>query len=301
MKISLDALQLLDAIDVRGSFAGAAAALHRVPSAVTHAVRRLEEDLGIRLYTRVGRQAALTPAGHALLDEGRRLLRAAGELERHVQRVATGWEPELSIAVDSLIDVSTLFPLIEDFDRVGSGTRLRLTSEILGGCWDALATGRADLAIGASGDPPPGERWSQAPLGEVAFVFALAPTHPLADSDEPIAAEALARHRVIVLADTSRQLLARTVGLADGQNILTVAEPAIKLAAQLAGLGVGHLPAGLAAPHVAAGRLVSKRLAEPMPPRQLSLAWKSVARGKALAWFVERLSSPAWRKRLFER
>jgi DNA-binding transcriptional LysR family regulator len=298
MKISLDALQLLDAIDVRGSFAGAAAALHRVPSAVTHAVRRLEDDLDVKLFARAGRQAVLTPAGRALLDEGRRLLRAAGELERHVQRVATGWETELAIAVDTLIDVAALFPLIEDFDRAGSGTRLRLTSEVLGGCWDALATGRADLAIGASGDPPPGERWSQSPLGEVPFVFAVAPGHPLADAPEPLAAETVAQHRVIVLADTSRQLLARSVGLADGRDILTVADPASKIAAQLAGLGVGHLPEALARPHVAAGRLCIKRLAEPMPPRQLALAWKSAARGRALAWFVERLATPEWRARL---
>jgi DNA-binding transcriptional LysR family regulator len=42
MLISLDALQILDAIDTRGSFAAAAEALHRVPSALTHAIRKLE-------------------------------------------------------------------------------------------------------------------------------------------------------------------------------------------------------------------------------------------------------------------
>src|SRR6516225_3212541 len=50
MKISLDALAMLDAIDARGSFAAAADALHRVPSALTHAVRKLEDDLGFPLF-----------------------------------------------------------------------------------------------------------------------------------------------------------------------------------------------------------------------------------------------------------
>ena len=50
MLISLDALQILDAIDTRGSFAAAADALHRVPSALTHAIRKLEDDLAVTLF-----------------------------------------------------------------------------------------------------------------------------------------------------------------------------------------------------------------------------------------------------------
>ncbi|HQU90418.1 MAG TPA: LysR family transcriptional regulator, partial [Denitromonas sp.] len=41
---------MLDAIDTAGSFAAAARQLHRVPSALTHAVRRLEDDLGYAIF-----------------------------------------------------------------------------------------------------------------------------------------------------------------------------------------------------------------------------------------------------------
>ena len=156
MKISLESLELLDAIEVRGSFSAAAVALHRVPSAVTHAIRRLEEDLGVTLFERQGRRSVMTAAGRTLLEEGRYLLQAAGDLECRVQRVATGWENEFRIAVEGAIDIVRLLPLIAEFDHQGSGTRLRFSHEVLGGCWDALASGRADLAIGAGGDPPPG-------------------------------------------------------------------------------------------------------------------------------------------------
>ena len=50
MDISLDALQVLDAIDRKGSFAAAASSLHRVPSAVSYSVQKLEQDLGIALF-----------------------------------------------------------------------------------------------------------------------------------------------------------------------------------------------------------------------------------------------------------
>lgn len=70
LKLSLDALQILDAIDRRGSFAAAGKALHKVPSTISYTVSKLEEDLGVQLFDRVGPRAHLTPAGEALLEEG---------------------------------------------------------------------------------------------------------------------------------------------------------------------------------------------------------------------------------------
>ena len=178
MKISLDALQMLDAIDRRGTFAAAAEELFRVPSAVTHAVQKLEDELDVRLYDRAGRRATLTAAGRTLLDEGRHLLRAAADLECRVKRVATGWEAELAIALDAVLDCAALFPLLDRFYREAVGTRLRLAYEVLGGCWDALIAGRADLVVGAPGDAPAGGGYVTRPFGELRFVFAVAPGHP---------------------------------------------------------------------------------------------------------------------------
>src|SRR3569623_1505542 len=95
MNLTLESLRILDAIDRKGSFAAAALALDRVPSALTYTVRKLEEDLDVLLFDRRGHRAKLTPAGQELLSEGRNLLRAADELEQRVKRTATGWETEL--------------------------------------------------------------------------------------------------------------------------------------------------------------------------------------------------------------
>ena len=80
MKITFDLLQVIDAIDRHGSFTAAAAALHRVPSALSHAVAKLEDELGVTLFERVGRRAVLNEAGRTLLDDGRHLLRTASDL-----------------------------------------------------------------------------------------------------------------------------------------------------------------------------------------------------------------------------
>lgn len=291
MNISLDLLQLLDAIDRLGSHAAAAQHLHRVPSAVTHAVGKAEALLGFPLFVRQGRRAMLTAAGRSLLDDGRILLDAAGQAERRARQVASGWERDLTIAVDGIISIPRLLPMIAEFHAAGHGTQIRIIREVLAGCWDALLDGRADLAVGAPGDMPAGGGLATAPLGSIEFVFAIAPGHPLASLPEPLTTETLRRERAIVVADTTRTLAARTVGLLAGQPTLTVPDIESKAAAQAAGLGVGHLPRPIAEREMAAGRLVIRRTREGRPPVPLHLAWCSSHRGKALAWFRERLAA----------
>jgi DNA-binding transcriptional LysR family regulator len=303
--LTLDALQLLDAIARRGSFAAAAAELGRVPSAITYAVRKLEDDLDVLLFDRRGYRAQLTAAGEELLREGRSLLLAADELTRRVQRVADGWERELRIALDTIIPFERLLPLIDGFCGVAP-TQLRITHEVLGGTWDALLSGRADLAIGAAYDGPQpgrlGAGYKTLALGRMAMVFAVAPTHPLARLDGPLSLAELRRHRQVVVGDTSRRLTPRDVGLIGATDVLTVPSMQAKLQAQIAGLGVGYVPEPLARQAIKQGQLVVKTTegvrqnAQSAPTSQV--AWRSDARGKALAWWLEELRKPARRAAL---
>ncbi len=295
MRLSLDALVVLDTIDRRGSFSAAAEALCRVPSAITYTVQKLEQDLDVQLFDRSGHRAVLTEAGQELLREGRRLLRAAAEIEERVRRVATGFETELTLAVSDLIGVERLLPLLQRFYAQSCGTRVRLFTEVYGGVWDALAGGRADLGIGAPGEGPTGGGFTVVPLGIMSFAFAVAPQHPVAALPEPIASSDLLPYRAVSAADSSRVLAPRTSGLLSGQDVLTVPDMETRLAAQVAGLGVGFLPVWLAEREAAAGRLVIKRVAEPKPPIPLHLAWRSHHAGRALAWFVQQLREPDWR------
>lgn len=289
MKLTLDALLAVDAIERKGSFAAAAAELHRVPSALSYTVQKLEQDLDVQLFDRSGHRARLTAAGQELMQEGRQLLRAAGEIECRVKRVATGWETELRIALDIMIPAVQLFPLIAQFYAAESGTRLRLAHEVLAGTWDALASGRADLALGVSGDTPAGGGYATRMLGYKDFVFAVAPLHPLAGLPEPLKREQILAHRAVAIGDSSRNLPPRSIGLLTGQDVLTVPDLASKVAAQAAGLGCGYLPTHAAAPLIKAKRLVVKAVEEVTPVGNLYYAWRSQEKGKALRWFLQRL------------
>lgn len=289
MRLTLDALAVLDAIARKGSFAAAAEELYRVPSAITYTVNKLEQDLKVNLFDRSGHRAKLTPAGEKLLQDGRHLLRAAQELELSVKRVATGWEAELTLAMDDLIPLSKIYPLVSDFYAGNVGTQLRITTEVLGGSWEALATGCADLVIGASGEGSPGGGYATRLLGDMEFVFVVPPGHPLASATAPLTSEDILQHRAIAAADSSRNLPPRTSYLLSGQDVLTVPCMRTKLEAHRLGLGVGFVPRSLVEDDLATGRLIMKEVACPAPAPRLFIAWRGAHTGKALAWFLERL------------
>ncbi len=308
-----EALAMMDTIARTGSFAAAARELGKVPSALTYSVRQLEDALDVLLFDRSSRQAQLTAAGTELLHEGRRLLQEMDAVANRVQRVANGWEATLSISVDDVIDNTTLFELVEAFCGLCSGeavsqrhaTRLRLRSEVLSGTWETLVSGQADLAIGVPALQPNPGTIEILPLGELAFVFCVAPHHPLALATEPIDPAELVRHRAVAVADTAQRLAPITVNLLPGQDVLTVPSMQAKLMALLRGLGCGYLPEPLARPHLQAGHLVARHTTAGSYTAVLHYAWRAergpLGLGKALRWWLDQLSSPTTQRALLDR
>jgi DNA-binding transcriptional LysR family regulator len=297
LKLSLEALQIVDAIDRRGSFAKAGLELHRVPSTISYTVGKLEGDLGLQVFERNGPRIVLTPAGRELLKEGRYLLKAAADLEQRVKRVASGWETELAVGMDSMFSALALGADIEAFYQVAQRTRLRLVQETLSGAWEALLDRRIDLLAGVAGEGPAGGGYVARPIGQMRFVFAVAPGHPLAARAGPLGRAELQDQRAIVVADSARNMAPRTVGLLLGQDALTVPTMQLKYAFQLAGVGCGFLPEPCARAAIARGLLVEKQVEETRPPETFYLAWRSGDDGAALRWWRERLQQPG----LFER
>ena len=292
MRLSLEALQALDAIATEGSFAKAAEVLHKVPSALTYTMQKLESDLDVAIFDRSGKRAVLTPIGQALLEQGRELLRQADGVERRIKRLGQGWEATLNVAYDGVVPFDWMLPVVREFDTLHCGTRLKFSEETLGGVWEALIDRRADLVVGASGDMPSGygllsRDWIQLE----SFVFAVAPNHPLATRPEPLSLAEIAKHRVVVVSDSSRRLEGRTVGVQPAQDTLGVPSLSAKVAAQVAGLGAGRLPLHLAAEHIRAGRLVVKTVESEHSASTLKIAWRSGEDGRALAWLRDRLLS----------
>ena len=295
-----EALGLIDAVSRTGSMAAAARELGVVPSALTYRIRRVEDALDVLLFDRSSRQAILTEAGKELLREGNRVLNELDAIANRVKRVATGWEPQLTLAVDSIISRSTIMELCEAFFALNPPTRLKLREEALSGTLQALTSGQADLAIGVVLEPNARQNLKSKVLGNTTFVYAVAPHHPLAKTKEPITDSMMLAHRVVAVADSVQRGNGISVGLLGGQDVFTVPGMLAKLDAQMRGLGAGFLPEYLARPYIAAGRLIEKKVAQKPRVVRVSYAWCHTD-GKALKWWLEQLEKSKTRSALLER
>lgn len=288
--LTLDALRVLETIARRGSFAAAADELHRVTSAVSYTVQKLEEDLDITLFDRSGHRAKLTVAGKLLVERGRELLAESAQLVEDVRTAACGWEPRLTIALDQVYPEQLLLPLVKRFfdEQVVSGanTNIRISAEVLTGTWDALESGRADIAIGGELITLP-NTFRKQKLSSVEFIYVAAPGHKVFQHDP--SSMNPSDYRAIVIADTSRQRAARTVRVGSHQPTLTVSCFPAKIAALEAGLGIGTVPIWLVGDALARGTL--KRLPLPFASDriELFLASRVDPRGRAENWFLEQL------------
>ncbi|AOY88805.1 LysR family transcriptional regulator [Marinobacter salinus] len=288
--ITIDALKVLDAINRKGSFAGAAGELFRVPSAISYTVQKLEEDLNVAIFDRTGHRATLTPAGRYLLEEGRTLLEAAENLAHTTKQVAQGWETRLRIGFNSLLPAECLFPAIREFYELGVPVDIQVVEEVFAGAWDALQSRRVDLVVGADHFSKPAGNFKTKTIGDMPFVFAVGGEHPLASARGPLTENDISKYPAAVAADTSRSLPPGHAGIFRRQRTLTVANIDQKIAIQESGLGVGWLPLARIRRQVESGSLVIKEVSDPRQPVVLHVARHAEDQGKALMWFWRRLT-----------
>ena len=288
--LTLEAIRVLDAIDRRGSFAAAADELGKVPSALSYTVQKLEDELDAMLFDRSGHRTKFTPAGRMLLERGRVLLEAAEHLVGETRALSRGWETDITIAVDALMPVQALYPLV---DRLAeqTDTRLRFRAEVLAGSWECLEDGRADLLISSLNADIAMTGIKHQVLREEVMLYVAHPDHPLHQEPEPLADETLRRYRAIAVADTALRKPVLTYRLLDKQPRLTVSTMGEKRDALLAGLGIGTMPQRWIEEDIKAGRL---KVISPEYRHQIQvvLAWRRDTMGKAKSWLVREIPKP---------
>lgn len=301
-----ESLTMLQTIARLGSFAAAARDMGLVPSALSYRVRQMEDSLDVLLFDRSSRQAKLTAAGDELLREGMRLLNDMDSIAQRIKRVATGWESQFTVVIDTIIQQRVVMDLCQHFLEANPPTRLRLRDETLSGTQYALTSGQADLAIGVvlQEELPSGLRFEE--IGPVMqFVFAVAPGHPLATASQPLSDADVRAHRAVAVADSVPQGNGITIGLLAGQDVLTVPSMAAKLDAQLRGMGAGFLPEPLARPYIARGELVECTVLRPQRSGKIVYAWRdqpkhrtAPAGNRALQWWLSQLTHAHTRQAL---
>jgi DNA-binding transcriptional LysR family regulator len=101
-----------------GSYTAAARSLSISPSAVSKSVQRLEQHLGISLFTRTTRSLTLTPEGRELHERALRLLRDAEEIEQAAMTARSEPSGTLRIAAPLPIGVHVIAPALPAFRKL---------------------------------------------------------------------------------------------------------------------------------------------------------------------------------------
>jgi DNA-binding transcriptional LysR family regulator len=164
------------------SFTRAAARLHVAQQALSTTVRRLERELGVRLFERSTRAVQLTAAGEAMLDSARRAL---GELARGIgeaRRIDRRGRHTLSVGVMAGAALELTDPILAAFARELPDTELTLDPHLYDDPSAGLRAGTSDVALLR---PPLDERGLELRrLFAEPRVVALSARHPLARKPE---------------------------------------------------------------------------------------------------------------------
>jgi DNA-binding transcriptional LysR family regulator len=287
--LSQHIFELIDVVAQTGSFTAAAKKLHKVPSAISYSVKQIETELGVELFIRHHRSVSLTPAGKHFVAKARQFLNDMALMKRDTQRVANGWKPSLSIALDNIARTDSVHALIADFYRKFQDVELIIRIEIFNGVWEALATGRSDIAIGATTANPVDGSFKFTHMGDIDWLFVVSADHPLANITRLIVDDELRDFPSICLEDTSREIPKRIDWLLNNQQRLVVPDWHSAINCFVEGLGVGYMPEHLAAPLIESGKLVSKVLCTVKQPSPCCLAWNDEQMSPALAWVLDYL------------
>src|SRR5690242_17988341 len=137
-KTSAEQWAVLSAVVEQGSYAKAAAVLHRSQPAVSYAIANLQEALGVKLLEIQGRRAVLTAHGDTLLKRARTVLRELDTVERLAQVLKRGWEPRLRLVVDAAYPRPRLLAIVAEAHARMGDVQLQLEDAVLSGAEEAI-------------------------------------------------------------------------------------------------------------------------------------------------------------------
>jgi DNA-binding transcriptional LysR family regulator len=250
MLTDLDALRALDAVVRHGGVAKAAVQLHKVQSAVSYQIRKLEDQLGLRLLERDGYRVRLTAVGEAMLAEGRQLLAMAEHVESVARQFAAGWEPRLTVIIDGILPLEPALSALKTLADERVPTRIQVKVEFLRGVQFRFETDDADLMLVKDYNADP-YLLAEA-LPDVDCVLCVAPSHPLAAA-RSVLLGALHEHVELSVQDSSGQGDDRH--MFGGERVFYLSGFTAKKQALLMGLGFGWMPLYLVQRELQSGAL----------------------------------------------
>ncbi|MCM3881047.1 MAG: LysR family transcriptional regulator [Vicinamibacterales bacterium] len=269
------------------SFSRAAAKLHRTQPAVSQAIRRLEDEVGERLFDRSSKDGTLTEAGRVLRDYAERLQRLSEEAQLSVRELRDLQRGRVLIGSNEG-GVHILLPLIQKFRE--KHTRILVDVRRVPARQVGIEVAQGSLDFGIVTFDPGDKRLQSLTIGADELVLLVHPAHPFAGRETVPMAE-FAQEVVIAHSDPSpaRDQVLRQAELRHAPINIQIALPSlegIKRAVEER-MGVALLPRRCAINEIARGQLVAVRVPEVRLPRQVRLVYRKGELSHAASAFLQ--------------
>ena len=201
-------LQTFLAVARSRSFSRAAESLHLTQPAVSKRIARLEEDVGIGLFDRVGKQVYLTAAGKALRPRAESLLAEMTDTQRLLHNLKQEVGGALALTTSHHVGLHRLSPVLKAFAQAYPQVQLDMRFEDSEAAHELVRGARSEMAV-VTLDPKGPHDLEYLPLWDDPLCFVVAATHPLASrpstslaelSEEPVILPGLATYtgRIVV-------------------------------------------------------------------------------------------------------
>src|SRR5215831_9907978 len=188
-------LKIFCAVAENGSLVTAAGKLRLTPSALSHALKDLEGQLGCRVFERAGKRMILNQAGEQFLSRIRPLLAALEEAAESLKRLGKWGQTRLRIGAAASICQYMLPAVIRELKKSHDKLELQVESGDTPELVQMLQARKIDLGIGLLPQNSSGLELRSLFRDELMFVFA--PSHPWA-AGKPISREELSRQPLIL-------------------------------------------------------------------------------------------------------
>lgn len=167
-----------------GSIRAAARQMHISQSALTRAMRELEEDVGAELITRSYRGVTFTPAGNALLQRARLILETMERARDEVKQILGGSGAKVTIGVTPVVATTMLPGIYRQFMQQMPEANLKLTEGLLTGIIPDLIEGRLDFGVAIASQNELPQELVFTPLCPVRSCVAARTDHPLINATD---------------------------------------------------------------------------------------------------------------------
>lgn len=255
MNSTLDEWDVVRAVVRLGGYAAAARHLNRSQSTISYTIAKLQEKLGVPLFTLTGRKASLTEFGRVLLAQAEPHLIGFEQLEQRAQSLAAGGESEIRLSVDSIFPNDRLFGALSEFSRKFPHVHFKLRQAALIAPDVEFSTHNAHLCISGVVS----REYFVYPISEIRMIAVARWDHSLHQLKRQVSRADMLGHTLINIEGASagsdrRQPLAVT------QRHLAVATIETAIEAVRSGFCFGWLPAYRIQGALDSGELISLRM-----------------------------------------